>query len=162
GGFSETFPLAAGEDHDFCHRWQHEGWETVFVPEAVVRHNHQLTLRGFGRQHFNYGRGLYLCRRLIAERERKVFRVRHASFYLGLVAFPLAQGRGRGGWLYSALLVGSQVATLAGAAWEWAATRWSGTTLGEHSRRSKSLGQHERGVTVPRGYPEDEDLKDNG
>ena len=44
GGFSEAFPLAAGEDYDFCHRWQHSGLKAVYVPEAVVRHAHALTL----------------------------------------------------------------------------------------------------------------------
>jgi GT2 family glycosyltransferase len=118
GGFSEAFPLAAGEDYDFCHRWQHAGLRTTYAPEAVVRHAHPLTLRGFCRQHFNYGRGLYLCRRMIAERERTSFRVQSLAFYLGLVGFPLKEVRGASGWLYACLVLGSQFATLAGAVWE--------------------------------------------
>jgi GT2 family glycosyltransferase len=138
GGFTEAFPLAAGEDHDFCHRWQHEGWRTVFVPDAVVRHDHLLTWRGFLRQHFNYGRGLYFCRRLIAQRERMVFRVRHAGFYVGLVGFPLAEIEGPRGWVYSGLVLVSQFATLAGAAWEWASSRWSGVARGESAKGPES------------------------
>lgn len=134
GGFTEAFPLAAGEDHDFCHRWQHGGWGTMHIPDAVVRHDHLLTWRGFVRQHFNYGRGLYLCRRLIAQRERTAFRVRRTGFYLGLVAFPLAEEKGRTGWVYSALLLVSQFATLAGAVWEWVSSQWSGMNRGRDPR----------------------------
>ena len=49
-----------------------------------------LTWRGFVRQHFNYGRGLYLCRRLIAQREQTAFQLSD-RLDLGLVAFPLAE-----------------------------------------------------------------------
>jgi len=138
GGFTEAFPLAAGEDHDFCHRWQHKGWNTVYVPDAVIRHDHVLTWRGFLRQHFNYGRGLYFCRRLIAQRERMVFRVRHAGFYVGLVGFPLAEKKGPTGWGYSALVLGSQFATLAGAAWEWASSPWAGRVRSKIATGPKS------------------------
>jgi glycosyltransferase involved in cell wall biosynthesis len=137
GGFSEAFPLAAGEDHDFCHRWQHEGRGTMYVPDAVIRHDHQLTWRGFVRQHFNYGRGLYLCRRLIAERERRTFRVQPAAFYFGLVTYPLSQVKGLQGWFYGGLVLGSQVATLAGAAWEWLTPGWSRSFGSETSRAVK-------------------------
>ena len=119
GGFSEAFPLAAGEDYDFCHRWQHAGLEAAYAPEAVVRHAHALTAGSFCRQHFNYGRGLYLCRRRIAERERKPLRVEAPTFYWGLVRFPLRQTRGLGGWFSVLLVLGSQAATFAGAVREW-------------------------------------------
>jgi GT2 family glycosyltransferase len=153
GGFSEAFPLAAGEDHDFCHRWQHRGWRTMYVPDAVVRHNHVLTLRGFVRQHFNYGRGLYLCRRLIAMRERRSFEVQSAAFYFRLVTFPLSAVKGPSGFLYAGLLLGSQLATLVGAAWEWLTT-WTRPAPTEVARRLKpkhalevaaSGGRHDEG-----------------
>ncbi len=122
GGFSEAFPLAAGEDHDFCYRWQDAGLRTTYAADAVVRHEHPLTARGFLRQHFNYGRGLYRCRRLIAERQGTSFRVQSLGFYLGLVGFPLKAVGGGSGVRYACLVLGSQVATLAGAAREWLAS----------------------------------------
>ena len=151
GGFSEAFPLAAGEDHDFCHRWQHKGWGTVYVPDAVIRHNHLLTLRGFARQHFNYGRGLYLCRRLIAKRERKVFRVRHAAFYFGLVTFPLSEVKGPSGWLSAGLILGSQFATFAGAVWEWLTSRWFGSVGSETMRSLRPTAKRTFEVATPGG-----------
>ncbi len=117
GGFSEAFPLAAGEDYDFCHRWQHAGLETTYAPEALVHHAHPLTFGGFCRQHFNYGSGLYQVRRRIAERESAALRVEAAAFYAGLVRFPLQHVGGAAGWLYGFLIVVSQVATVAGALW---------------------------------------------
>ena len=122
GGFSESFPLASGEDYDFCDRWRRAGLETTYLADAIVRHHHPLTLAGFCRQHFNYGRGLYLCRRRMARRARTPFRIEAPSFYLGLLAFPLRRVGGADGWMYSLLVAGSQIATAVGAAREWAAT----------------------------------------
>jgi GT2 family glycosyltransferase len=119
GGFSEAFPLAAGEDYDFCHRWQHAGLGTSYAPEAVVRHVHALDFAGFCRQHYNYGRGLYLCRRRIARRKRTWFRVQAPRFYLGLLVYPIHQVRGLAGWGYGFLALVSQFATLAGSLREW-------------------------------------------
>jgi GT2 family glycosyltransferase len=68
GGFDERFALAAGEDRDLCSRWLEQGGELVYVPGGVVRHSHGLDLGGFWRQHYGYGRGTYLQRRLRAER----------------------------------------------------------------------------------------------
>lgn len=55
-GFDGEFRIAA-EDRDFCERWRLAGWRMVYVPDAVVNHCHRLTLTGFLRQHFRYGRG---------------------------------------------------------------------------------------------------------
>lgn len=55
GGFDSRFRTA--EDREFCDRWLAEGLPIAFVPKALVQHAHNLTLRGFCRQLFNYGRG---------------------------------------------------------------------------------------------------------
>lgn len=131
GGFSQAFPLAAGEDYDFCHRWQHAGLQASYAPEAVVRHAHALSFAGFCRQHFNYGRGLYLCRRRIAERERTSLRVEAPTFYWGLLRFPLQQKDATGRWTSVLLVMVSQVATIAGAAREWLALSGSAAVVHE-------------------------------
>ncbi|MFN2613095.1 MAG: glycosyltransferase, partial [Solirubrobacterales bacterium] len=68
GGFDERFSLAAGEDRDLCSRWLEQGGELVYEPTAVVRHAHELHTLDFWCQHYGYGRGTYLQRRLRAER----------------------------------------------------------------------------------------------
>lgn len=68
GGYDERFTLAAGEDRDLCERWLERGGTLVYEPAAVVRHSHELDLGGFWGQHFGYGRGTFLQRRLRAER----------------------------------------------------------------------------------------------
>ncbi len=68
GGFDERFSLAAGEDRDLCSRWLEQGGELVYVPGAIAGHTHDLGLGGFWRQHYGYGRGTYLQRKLRAER----------------------------------------------------------------------------------------------
>lgn len=66
GGFSESYSRAAGEDRDFCRKWRFHGYCLLSVPEAVIRHAHDLTLAGFIRQQFNYGRGSCLYHLLAA------------------------------------------------------------------------------------------------
>jgi len=56
GGFDARFRLAA-EDRELCERWRAAGRRMVYVPEAVVGHFRRLSLAGFIRQHFRYGRG---------------------------------------------------------------------------------------------------------
>jgi GT2 family glycosyltransferase len=67
GGFDETFPLAAGEDREFCDRWRQRGYRMAYIPEAVVLHAHPLTFRTFCKQYFNYGRGALRYHRLRAQ-----------------------------------------------------------------------------------------------
>ncbi len=58
-GFDTSF-RPASEDRDLCARWVHAGFEICFVHDAVVEHAHDLSLAGFVRQHFRYGRGARL------------------------------------------------------------------------------------------------------
>jgi GT2 family glycosyltransferase len=57
GGFDERFRIS--EDRELSDRWRFRGGRVVYVPEAVVRHVRPLTLGGYVRQHFAYGRGAY-------------------------------------------------------------------------------------------------------
>jgi hypothetical protein len=62
-----------------------------YVPEAVVRHAHRLSFRGFCRQHFEYGRGAFRFHREHLAREGRRIKV-EPSFYVSLhtVAFRRA------------------------------------------------------------------------
>jgi glycosyltransferase involved in cell wall biosynthesis len=55
--FDESFPLAAGEDRDWCARLARAGARLTYVPAATVVHRPQLGLRGLLRQQRRYGRG---------------------------------------------------------------------------------------------------------
>lgn len=112
GGFDESFPLAAAEDRDFSQRWLASGGEIVAADDAVVEHAHELSLRGFVRQHFAYGRGAYLYRARDASRKRGSVR-----FYRDLVTEPVRSQSPRALQLGAALAL-SQVATVAGYAVE--------------------------------------------
>jgi GT2 family glycosyltransferase len=59
GGFDGNWPLAAGEDREFCYRWLQRGFLMTYAPEVSVYHRHRLTLRSFCQLHFRYGRGAY-------------------------------------------------------------------------------------------------------
>jgi GT2 family glycosyltransferase len=114
GGFDVRFPLAAGEDREFCHRWARAGGRLVYAPDAVVRHGHHLTLASFWRQHVNYGRGALRFHRLRARLDGGRGAGTPLSFYLRLVAYPMGRARG-GRWLtLTALLSLAQIATAAG------------------------------------------------
>jgi cellulose synthase/poly-beta-1,6-N-acetylglucosamine synthase-like glycosyltransferase len=111
--FDETFPLAAGEDRDWCQRLAAAGHELAFEPAAWVSHHQDLGWRGFWRQQVRYGRG---ARHLRARSAAPA--MQPASFYLDLVRRGFAHGARTGG-----LLLVAQVATVVGLARETAAQR---------------------------------------
>ena len=121
GGFSSTFRRAAGEDYDLCARWYSGGGEFAYAPDAVVSHEHALTLGTYWLQHFKYGRGLLQFRRRL--RRTRVSMRRGSlpgSFHLRLIASPVVRSGPRG--TACALLVGlAQAATVAGVLAELAA-----------------------------------------
>jgi GT2 family glycosyltransferase len=80
GGFDVSFGPLGGEDREFCDRWCAQGRPSVTVPDALVRHAHMLTLGSFLRQHFAYGRGAGVFRRVRRGDGRSV-RI-DPSFYL--------------------------------------------------------------------------------
>jgi GT2 family glycosyltransferase len=92
GPFDTSFRLAAGEDREFCDRWLANGRTMHFVPEAVIRHYHELSSRGYWRQHFNYGRGAFHFHAARARRSGGV-KMEPLSFYTGLVLFPFRSRR---------------------------------------------------------------------
>ena len=121
GGFSSTFKRAAGEDYDLCARWYVSGGELVYAPDAVVAHDHALTLGTYWLQHFKYGRGLLQVRQRL-RRTKVSMRAGSlpGSFHLRLIASPVVRAGPRG--TACAVLVGlAQAATVAGALAELAA-----------------------------------------
>lgn len=62
GGFDTATLRYASEDRELCGRWVAAGRVLDYVPEARVRHHHDLDALGFWRQHFAYGRGAYRLR----------------------------------------------------------------------------------------------------
>lgn len=114
GGFDTSFPLAAGEDYDFCHRWGQSGLPVIYVSEAIVNHRHDLTLTRFLRQHFVYGRGLLQFRRRASGSVVRSIRQRRLAGYLELLRWPLEREEGSNVWRQSILVGLSQLATAAG------------------------------------------------
>ena len=117
-GFAPSFGRAAAEDRDFCARWRFAGGRFEYVPNAVVRHAHVLTLAAFAGQHFSYGRGAYKFRVEHTRREAKGVRVEPLAFYTGLLKFPFHHGRPWRAVRLALLLGVSQVANAAGFFWE--------------------------------------------
>lgn len=128
GGFNESFPLAAGEDREFCERFQRLGGAAVFAPGAEVFHWHDLNLPRFARQHFNYGRGADFLHRSrwagltpttgTMQGARRRPKLEPPSFYFNLVRYPLVRERGVTGWRLASLLSVSQAAYAAGYAYQ--------------------------------------------
>jgi glycosyltransferase involved in cell wall biosynthesis len=114
GGFDTGFPLAAGEDREFCDRWVRLGGRLSYAPRAMIRHSHHLTLPGYWRQHVNYGRGALRYHRLRAQIAFARPPATPLSFYLRLVACPLTRARGGRRFSLTALLALAQIATAMG------------------------------------------------
>lgn len=123
GGFNTAFPLAAGEDREFCDRWLQAGYPMQYVPEARINHYHRLNLKTFWRQHFNYGRGAFHFHQVRAQRQDESIKVEPLSFYWNLLTFPLSQSKGWGAIPISLLLLVSQMANGLGFFWEMGQAR---------------------------------------
>lgn len=113
GGFDTSFPLAAAEDREFCDRCVHSGLNTVFAPEAVVRHAHPLTLKRFIRQHYNYGRGANNFHRIRAKRTSERMKIEPPRFYIDLLLHPWKSAAENKAYL-ALLMFLSQAANAAG------------------------------------------------
>jgi glycosyltransferase involved in cell wall biosynthesis len=111
GGFDESMPYAGAEDREVCGRWRQRGWHLELVADAVVHHAHALTLGGFWRQHFTYGRGAWAYRNRRATWTAEPVRLEPFAFYRGLLTYPRSRARG---WRSSALLLVSQIANASG------------------------------------------------
>lgn len=122
-GFDTSFPRPGGEDRELCERWRRRGGTLTEVPTAVVRHFHRMGLRGFCRQHWNYGRGAHdLHRRRRAAGEDRV-RIEPPRFYAKLVTYPVGRSSARQVLPLVGLMTISQVANAAGFFWEMRRSR---------------------------------------
>ncbi len=128
GGFDTTFPLAAGEDRDFCDRWLQAGRPLRYIPRARIKHYQALNAHSFWRQHFRYGRGNYHYYQRRSARGSGWDRLEPWRFYAGLSTTPWKEQGGLKAGFLSILLLLSQIANASGyasaraAAWE-SATR---------------------------------------
>lgn len=105
GGFSAQYFRNAAEDREFCARWLAAGRRISYQPSLEVFHGHELNLRSFLRQHYNYGRGAFLYHRSQGERRQR--RWQPFEFYASmLMRAPSMSVR--------MLLVLSQMATAVG------------------------------------------------
>jgi GT2 family glycosyltransferase len=114
GGFDRSFPLPAAEDRELCLRWRRSGRRLVYVPEAVVRHAHPLTLGRFWRQHFTYGRGAFHLHTLLGRRREPAIAIESPVFYLRLLEEALRTPSWSSRASMATLLLLSQIANGAG------------------------------------------------
>jgi glycosyltransferase involved in cell wall biosynthesis len=112
--FDEDYPLAAGEDREWCERLRGRGIEIAYEPAASVTHCPALSFRAFLRQQERYGRGAYRYHR----DQTRGPRFGSARFYLELVRAGFAHGARVG-----ALVLLAQVATAVGLLREVGAAR---------------------------------------
>ena len=118
GGFDTSFPLAAGEDREFCDRWRDHNLPMHYVPAMQVYHAHPLTLTSFWRQHFNYGRGAFHFHQVRSKRQSQPIKVEPIRFYVRLITYPFSRQQGWQALSLSGLFFLSQIASVAGFFWE--------------------------------------------
>lgn len=130
GQFDVTFPLAAGEDREFCDRWLFSGYSLQYVPEAIIYHSHYLSLSRFWRQHYNYGCGAYYFHQIRSQRNQTSLKVEPFKFYWKLLTYSSSTSyRPQSKLLLSSLLFISQVANIFGF--------FNATVLGSESKKPK-------------------------
>lgn len=118
GGFDTTFPLAAGEDRELCDRIHQQGYPMRYVPDAQIWHAHELSLKKYWRQHFNYGRGAYHFHQVRSRRNAKPVEIEPLTFYTRLLTYPFKRSNLPSAVALAGLMMVSQVANVAGFFWE--------------------------------------------
>lgn len=118
GGFDTSFPLAAGEDREFCDRWLHQGFKMHYARAMKIHHAHSLKLKSFWRQHFNYGRGAFYFHKVRSQRQSQSIKVEPLTFYFHLLVYPFSRYQVWRALSLSGLFFLSQVANVAGFFWE--------------------------------------------
>lgn len=108
GGFDVAFAHATNEDRELCERWRSHRLPLRYAPSAVVYHAHQLTLRSFGRQHFNYGRGAHRYHLVRRHYRRDPIHLEPWPFYRDLLRYPFRVQTNQPSFLLSCLLLLSQ------------------------------------------------------
>ena len=114
GKFDVSFPLAAGEDREFCDRVLYRGYSLNYAPEAIIYHHHQLTLKKFWRQHFNYGCGAFFYHQIRSQRKQQPIKVEPLKFYFNLIKYPFISKVKSSKLYLSFLLFISQLANIMG------------------------------------------------
>lgn len=89
GGFDESFPGAAGEDREFCARWQRSGRPMRTVSQARVTHHHPQTLAAFWAMHRRYGAAANQVAALRPDGSRSVDKVALFRFTAGRAPLEL-------------------------------------------------------------------------
>ncbi len=118
GGFDLSFTTS--EDREFCNRFLYNGFQMVYVPDAIVYHAHELKFQNFCKQHFNYGRGAFRFHLKRAGRGSDSF-LQHFKFHLNLrnwLVYPFTQVKGDQVLSISVLLIIWQLVNAAGFFWE--------------------------------------------
>ena len=88
-GFDTTFPLAAAEDRELCDRLFQQGYQMIYVSEAKIYHQHNLTLKSFWQQHFNYGQGAKHFNQIKAQKRLQKTKLESIKFYYQLLIYPV-------------------------------------------------------------------------
>jgi GT2 family glycosyltransferase len=145
-GFDTRFPIAAAEDREICDRWRWLGHRIVYVPDAIIRHDHGLSLSTFLRQHFNYGRGATIFHQI--RRARRGSPMPRGWFHSRLLLYPFSQRCDFSPLLLSALLALTQAVMVLGAL-----RQWSTTSIEPIARNSRNLGDGVSVRVVARGEP---------
>lgn len=114
GGFDLGFAGAGGEDREFCTRCLAHDLRFVFLPDAIVHHHHDLSLRKFARQHFNYGRGAHVYHRAQVATGSGAIELEPLCFYSDLIRYPRRLPPSERVRFGSSLMVLSQAANAAG------------------------------------------------
>jgi len=115
GGFNHSFLAPAAEDRELCRRWIASGLKIVYDREPVIYHSHHMTLSGFCRQHFAYGRGAYSFRKAHWSKPWRYF-LEEIGFHLNIgnwLLYPFRNNR-QSKWRIALLLLTWQLANTGG------------------------------------------------
>jgi GT2 family glycosyltransferase len=150
GGF-EPVCRVSSEDREFCHRWHQSGLPSLFAPEGIVYHAHELSLTSFWRQHFTYGRGAFHFRTVLVATGQRPVKLEGLAFYKNLVLYPWRSSKDSRRCRCTSLMVLTQFANVFGFGFEALVSAGKGTqiTSRRHNAKDHALASGATDGVVP-------------
>ncbi|MEO2023069.1 MAG: glycosyltransferase family A protein [Pirellulaceae bacterium] len=114
GAFNESFSFAGGEDREFGTRLVRMGQSARYAPALVLEHAFVPGFFTYCSKNFQYGRGAWIYRRFLAQKNGKGMRLERPIFYCTMITWPLRGGLSMNRVARTGLVTLAQIMVLAG------------------------------------------------
>lgn len=107
GGFDESYTRAGGEDRDLSNRFFISNKNILFFQDLIVFHHHNLNLKSFFKQQYNYGLGAHILR--MKNKKLKIKKNKILKIHFNMIISIFKSKNILDGFCYSLIVILSQL-----------------------------------------------------